>query len=415
MTSECLRTFIQISDLHMGDLDAGGQLVHDRGMRTLWTLFSLFTGMAGHETKALVHLTEFYQKMRDEDPNVALLVTGDLTSTGKQSQFDRAVQFLGDVLPPPSPRGQGLQTGTWLEEATRGTPVGPHQVIPGNHDHWPGRLFWVVGRPRPWMRTWARDLPLLQQTPIPLQGNDVALQRKNVRLRFLCLNSDADVWGWGPERVLGRGSFRTQLRRLEDDLSASEPPDPNEVRVLLVHHSLLYRAGSHEDKPPSGLGQVWQACQKGLGLLEMNKASRRRLGRLMGQLDIPVLLTGHTHKASVRRWCALSPARGRPLPFLEACCGTTTQLNKVPRKWRSLFSRRGRDPRARELDTNTLLVHRVSATGGQIRWRTETWIRDHEAGFQPAPGNTGGEPWASELLVWPRPAYMSVRARGPQA
>src|SRR5207302_7534251 len=109
------------------------------------------------------------------------------------------------------------------------------------------------------------------------------------------------------DRVLARGSFGTQLRRLESALSELGAVDANEVRIMLLHHSLAYKS----------------TCR--LGILEINDDSRRRLRRLLVQFDIPVILTGHTHQVDVRRHCILSPERKRPIPFLEACCGTTTQ------------------------------------------------------------------------------------------
>jgi 3',5'-cyclic AMP phosphodiesterase CpdA len=386
---ECLRTFVQISDLHFGDLDANGALVHPCCVRTLWTLCPFFTGLAGHEARALIDLSDFLTWMRRQDPHFAVLVTGDLTSTGKQAQFDTAVHFIEADLPS-APGGVGLQTGPWLDQAMRGMSTNSHLAIPGNHDHWPGRFPWFLGRPRSRMRAWARQLPFLQQATVALRGTQV-------HLRFLALNTDADVWGWGPERVLARGSFRSQLRRLEDALAALGPADPNEVRVLLCHHSLAYT--DHPPyRAPTRLGRMWHWCwnRSRRAILEINKACRRELRRLLGQFDIPVLLTGHTHKVDVRRHFSLSPERRRPLPYLEACCGTTTQLNEAPSKWPSLVPNR-------KLASNFLLVHRLVAESRGIVWKTETWRRSHSTGFERAQGNAAGEPWASELLVWPRP------------
>jgi hypothetical protein len=129
----------------------------------------------------------------------------------------------------------------------------------------------------------------------------------------------------------------------------------------------------------------------------MNPTSRRRLRQLLGDFDIPVILTGHTHRPDVRRHCVYSPKRRRWFPFLEACCGTTTQANHVPPHWPAVFGRR-------ELDPNTFLVHRLVTEGDRALWRTETWGRSHlDDGFRPAPENAQGAPWRSELQVWPRP------------
>jgi hypothetical protein len=402
MEPECLQTFIQISDLHFGDLGRRGEVVHAVGMKTLWTLCPFFKGLAGHEPRALIDLMDFVEEMRQGDPGIVLLVTGDLTSTGKASQVGRALQFIGAELPPPSARAVGLRTGTWLDEAMRGgdRTGSRHQAIPGNHDHWPGRVFvsiramelaffWLLGRPQSHMRQWRRHLPFIQQTRFPLRGTQV-------HLRFLALNSDADVGGWGPQRVLARGSFHTQLQRLERELG---PADPNEVRILLLHHSLAYRADHPPYKGPTWLSRLWHKCFRpsALGVLEINAASRRLLRRLLGRLEVSVILTGHTHQVHVACDHVLSP-KLRRIQFLEACCGTTTQLTEVPRKWPALFD----GSEKRKLDPNTLLIHRLFAENQRIVWKTETWRRG-DNGFERARENALGEPWASDLVVWPRP------------
>src|SRR5580704_9735617 len=93
-------TFVQVSDLHIGDLDRKGNLVHDPFLRTLWTLLPFFTGMAGHERKALTDLASFFEPRRQS--GAILLLTGDLTSTAKRSQFDRVVKYVEETLPPPT-------------------------------------------------------------------------------------------------------------------------------------------------------------------------------------------------------------------------------------------------------------------------------------------------------------------------
>jgi hypothetical protein len=395
-------------------------LRHDVGMKTLWTLLPFFRGLAGHEHDALKDLVTFFDQMFRRDRDV-LLVTGDLTSTGKNSQFKTAVQFICNELPL-SP-GVGLNTDPWLDQAMRGNRDGiRHQVIPGNHDHWPGRYWWILGPPRSRMCAWANTLPFMQTATMEVPGTPV-------QLRFLAVNTDADVGDWTPERVLARGRFHTQLSLLEAALEPLPRVAPNEVRILLLHHSLAYRAkysaemqsrfhqavpkgelDPQEDEPaPQAAAapdekRTWLRRVLGWGRraalkeLEINADSRRRLHRLLGDFDIPVILTGHTHVPDVRCHSTLSRERKRRVPFLEACCGSTTQLNEVPSKWNT----RSRD---RQLDPNTLLVHQLTVRHGEIFWRTETWRRSHLLGFKPFPEAQGerSEPWASELRVWPRP------------
>jgi 3',5'-cyclic AMP phosphodiesterase CpdA len=161
-----IKTFVHISDLHFGDLGAEGEVIYDRGMKTLWTLLPLFTGLAGHEHKALVHLHDFYKKTQAKEKmagrDVTLLLTGDLTSTGKDGQFHSAVNFVERELPPPVNPGLGLGTGAWLDASMRGNRRDcSHQAIPGNHDHWPGRYLFL-GPPRSRMCEWAEHLPFIR-------------------------------------------------------------------------------------------------------------------------------------------------------------------------------------------------------------------------------------------------------------
>jgi hypothetical protein len=356
-------------------------------MKTLWTAFPFFGGLVGHDPKALRHLMYFYRNPRKCDPSAKLLLTGDLTSSAKKSQFDRCVDYIVGLLPPPLD-DLGLNTGPWLKEAMGDEHADSHQAIPGNHDHWPGRWrwFWLLGGPGAILQQWQPRFPFVGP-PIPLSGTDV-------RLRFLSLNSDAAVWPWGPERILARGNFQNQLRELASALSPVVG-DPNEIRVLLLHHSLVYEAKDDDRyQAKSYLGKRWYALTSRLGQLEMNHASRRDLRTLLARCDIPVVLTGHTHSPLVRKYHTLSLERRRPVGYLEARCGTTTQVNEVPSKWPSVV-------RNRRLDENTLLVHQLyEVEGPKIVWQTHTLQRDPERGFERVAKR--GEPWDSEIVVWPR-------------
>lgn len=382
MTSVCHGTLIQISDLHFGDTDSMGNVVYDPGMKTLWSVLKRLKGLAGHEYAALLDLAKFYATMKREDPTVVLLVTGDLTSTGKDRQFQSVVEFVCRTLP--ATKGSvGLRTGDWMEEAMRGNhDPWEHEAIPGNHDHWPGRYYFILGPPRSRMCEWARHLPFIRHTALRLRGTPVWL-------RILALNTDADVRGWGAQRVLARGSFLSQLRRLANDLTNLGPPDPNEVRILLLHHSLAYKAPN---------------CA--LPLLEINEASAHELRQFLARFDIPVILTGHTHDPMVDRFrafclnAAFPTSQRRVIHCLEACCGTTTMANYVPAKWPA---------KDRKLQDNSLLVHRLVSENGTIVWKTETWWRKHQqddfqeaSGFEKADKVPPGKKWSAELVVWPR-------------
>lgn len=396
MEPQCLQTFVQISDLHFGDLDAKGSLVHGRAAQILWTMMPLFAGLAGHEQQALKDLVDLQGKL---PPDAFWLLTGDLTSLGRISQLRLAEDFVcGEIPATPPDLPVGLHTGNWLRKALQ-THVASenNQAIPGNHDHWPGRAFYL-GRPRKLVRDWAGKFPVRQNTMTLARSKDI--YGVPVKLRFLTLNSDASVWSFGLERILARGSFQSQLRTLKSLLQDHVPQDPNEVRVLLVHHSLVYRALSdprlQSARNASSAARLWDRLLRRLGMLEINKATRWQLHRVLGQFNIPVLLTGHTHLQSVQLGWAFSPERGSPMQLLEACCGTTTQLNDVPTKWITPFQHL----RSRKLDANSLLVHSLMAKDKGIYWKTESWVRAPGEGFAPSAKNGQGKPYSSELLVW---------------
>src|SRR5262249_15561786 len=145
-----LGRYVQISDLHFGDIDPRGKLKHPWWLRKLWKRLPLLSGLVGHEFQALLDLSECFARMRGWDPAPHLIVTGDLTSLGKDGQFRTVEHFICDQLPsPPFTEGIGLKlNNNWLRDAMQGRREGyPHQVIPGNHDHWPGRYF-MLGPPR---------------------------------------------------------------------------------------------------------------------------------------------------------------------------------------------------------------------------------------------------------------------------
>jgi 3',5'-cyclic AMP phosphodiesterase CpdA len=376
-----LATFIQISDLHFGDIHPRtGEIVYDRGVRWAWSWFPACLGFAGHEARALIDLRDFFDEHfpAENDEPVALLVTGDLTSTGKREQFNDARQYLSEELEPPKGNSLGLNRPEWWDRA-----------IPGNHDHWPGRPF-MMGTYRTWVRKWRREFPY---TGVPYE-----LGSSGVRLRFMGINTDADIAPWSPDRFLARGNFISQLEALVEEMK-TQPKDSAEIRVLLLHHSLAYRHQAPSEARTlvgRGFHRLVRAFA-GRSLtreLEMTLGSRQRLKEVLAQLNISVILTGHTHRPWVKCFLAASTNPRRLLPCLEACCGTTTQATEVPAGWPS------RTP-TRLLEPNTLLVHRVWMKNKKVVWETETWKRDHYDGFVRVLSRE--PPFADWLVVLPRP------------
>lgn len=317
-----LATFVHISDLHFGELDpqTGGATL-DAATEDWIAQRPWFDGYLGHSGAALRHLDQFFDTIQT-DEGAQLIVTGDLTTVGGAAEFDLARRYLearSTFFPP-------LQLGLGVKDyATRS--------IPGNHDHWPGRratgpldavMFGRPGRPS----GFPGGCPDL--TTVPLAAG--------ARVVFVRVDSDADVHPKGSHRLFARGRFRSQLNGARALLRT--PPDSREVRVLLVHHS------------PS--------C--GTFHLGMSRGMRSELESFLADTDTRVLLTGHVHEAQAD---PRVPASGR---YLEARCGTTTQLDVIPPGWRK---------RSVPPPSNTLLVHRLTerTPGGAMDWSVETYVR----------------------------------------
>lgn len=342
-----LLTLLHISDLHFGypAAEAGAIPPVDWHRH-----FSVYDGFMGHHTDALIHLTAFAKTLRRTDPaqKPLLAVTGDLTAGGRPQEFQQARAFLESTYD------------------LRGVRVGMNEAdflgrcIPGNHDHWPGTGN-VVGPSTPDLKNLFTDLPM------PLF--EVALPDDKV-FQLFGINSDADVSDTGFNRRWARGQFVTQLT----DLEAIPPPTGREIRGLLVHHSPSY---SSVLKPLA---------------LAVGPNSRRALASWIARKGISVVLTGHIHKAAgvITR---VSDG-GTTWDVLEARCGTTTQLDRIPVAWAAAGTFR-----PRRLPFNSLIVHRLIDYGNEIRWEAEHFERKNQ-GFASV-GSLPGLP-TSSIVVLPR-------------
>jgi hypothetical protein len=184
----------------------------------------------------------------------------------------------------------------------------------------------------------------MQEIPIPNTSRIV---------RLMGIDTDADVPALSVDKNLARGDFVTQLDQLEDWLQKIERAD-DEVGVLMLHHSFLYR----------------YSRLRILRLpLEIRPRSRRRLQALVQKFSIRVLLSGHTHVPNVQ------PFQVAGQTVMEACCGTTLQQRVRPS-----------DPE------NCLMVHRISQVqGGALQWTTTTYRINR------APGDkVGFKQWQSD-------------------
>jgi hypothetical protein len=350
-----LRTLVQASDLHFGNLDAttGDSLLSAQAPK-LWGLFPWLDGLLGHHRAALEHFQIAFQDLRKGE-SAELIVTGDITATGNQDQFATASTYLTSRVALGHPLNLvGLSNKKALGLA-----------IPGNHDHWPGTAR-VVGAPTVGLKGMFPQLPKIEPKRTLPSGCELVLMR---------IDSDADVGNVSRNRVFARGDFRSQLNQLASTLGA---PNHREVRVMLVHHSPMYQSQK----------RIWKE-------LEVVASSRRALDDFVTDYDIAVILTGHAHVASANiRNVGRSGAKWE---LLEARCGTTLARDQVPSSWKSASL-------LKQLPPNTFLVHRlveVSDTlskASRIEWRTNLFLRKLR-GFE----DQGLLPNSGPITVWPRP------------
>lgn len=225
--------------------------------------------------------------------------------------------------------------------------------IPGNHDHWPGswlgQVPQILGAPSARLRDTFRETPWKQELLMELGGHPV-------RMVLVGINSDDEVWPWGPSRLFARGRFQ---RQVEQAARLFGLPHRDEVRVLLVHHT------RHVD------GFATSICRR----------SRDALEQLIAECDVATVLTGHLHepRASTIGTCP------------EICAGTTTQLDEPPSSWNIS------DAEMSRFRDNTLCVHQIAETAdGGIEWHT-AFERRRETGFVRV-----ALPAMPPFRVWPR-------------
>lgn len=322
-----LATFVQISDLHLGRIDPETQ----SSRVPLWLeLVPWFDGLRGHQGESLVALERFFSRMQETE-SASLIVTGDITSCGSDDEYDTARTFLGADLQPPKGEDLGLRVPDWNERA-----------VPGNHDHWPGQPV-IFGGPPPELWSAYRKTPYVLP-PFRL--------RHGFSVRFFGINTDADVHPYPTPldpvgRLLARGSFRSQLAKLDNRFKALQ--EEKEVRVLLLHHSSRYAVPLQPQ-------------------LKMGSASRRALHGLMAKFGISILLCGHTHIPRLEEFPVQSLGITRQV--YEACCGATTILTAFPFDSTSII---GTWPE-RPWIPNSLLVHRILEAKGKLYWNSQVYF-----------------------------------------
>lgn len=339
--------FIHVSDLHFGNINDktldSKVLPYFQGCLPV-----IFDGLLGHGYRQIVKLDEFVSSRVDElgedGVKTKLIVTGDLTAFGGLGHFKIGEDYLGDKLKLPKGRGDiGLKFSDWKDLA-----------VPGNHDNWPGIAF-----------PFGSATSALQSTLLrmPISGKVVDLVN-NRRLRFIGINTDADVDPYSAHRFLARGSFKSEIYRLRSALPAI--PSKEEIRIILLHHSLSYRSSSP------------------LRAMEIDKESLEDLESFIQDYHVKVILSGHIHETSISIYPIKRAAKAYSI--FEVQCGTTSQLNSLPKDPKQ-FNVVRRD----SINFNSLVLHQIyEIENSKIEWRSTEYTLKQAGDFQHSSHNKKG-------------------------
>ena len=348
-----LATFMHISDLHFGTLNP----LSLNATNVWWMRFPILDGYLGHSERAIFELDRRFAELKKTE-QAQLIVTGDLTTCGKDVEFQLFDTYAGATPSSKSLNYMGLRNPGWQESA-----------IPGNHDYWPGTIK-ILGSPQGMVYRIFNDLPRISPLLSISQGYQV---------RFIWINSDADVGHRSKHRGFAQGCCVSHVVYLRTKMPALVD---KEIRILCVHHSPAYQ----------GIAP--------LRLLEMDKTSRNHLAEFIIDYHISVVLCGHLHSPPyVHPEPAVSGTK--QVHFLEGRCGSTSQIKpsdllpSVTSKLRSL----GLLPSER---TNTLLVHRVIERDDHVAWETEINLL-YPGGFaKPSSSHLkNGQDVTVSFQVWP--------------
>lgn len=323
---------LHLSDLHIGPNQASRTVYSISQSRLLrrasWKLFEAAQGIAGHSDVVCLALFDAVETLKAEAPDGFLpVITGDLTAYGHDDQFVEAREIL---------EGRWSHGGVEDNGLAFGGEEWKHQAIPGNHDHWSGRLFPVGPRRRQFNRTF-HDLPRVQTTALDLGAG--------WSLRLLRVDTDHEIT-W-LDRFRARGGCPQQVREIQRKLSRC-PDDPKEIRALLLH--VPYTPG-HEapDKEP----------------LVLDDDTRRAIESLCQAHRIHVFLTGHIHEPAVTPLTALSR-----IPCFQARAGSCVQ-HLLPSH-----------PEQPYPPVSTFMVHDLTASQDALEWKT-TLYRYSQGSFGP--------------------------------
>lgn len=348
-----LATFMHISDLHFGTLNLSSL----NAANAWWMRFPVLDGFLGHSERALVRLDQRFAELKKTE-QARLIITGDLTTCGKNSEFQLFDDYAGANPSLKSMKYMGLRNPGWRTTA-----------IPGNHDHWPGTIK-IFGSPLGMVHKIFNDLPRVS----PLQDLGDGFQ-----IRFIWINSDVDVGHRSSHRGLARGCCVSHCDTLEGQIP---PRVDREIRVLCLHHSPTYQANAQS---------LWA--------LELDQRSRDRVAEFILDHQISVVLCGHLHSPPYVD-SALAISKGRHADFLEARCGSTSQIKRSDLDPSVIQILRSLNILPRER-TNSLLVHRIFEENGRVEWETEINVL-YSSGFTPPSAPLkNGQDVTVRFPVWP--------------
>jgi hypothetical protein len=322
-----LKTFIHVSDLHIGEIDPrSGDALVSPGTGTFFQKFKYLDGLLGHHGRALNDLQEFCAEFTRREEPFELLVTGDFTRCGAAKEIGTVKRYFAASvdLSPPNGNFVGLHLGSM-----------PPASITGNHDQWGGVNRPCGGGPLSAGALAPNSMPFVLLYPLA----------NGRRLLLAGIDTDADINPKGVKRILAQGSFQNQLVALSQVMPRS---DPSDIRVMMAHHSM--------------------ACTS--LTLRMDDASWTALGAFLADNKFSIILSGHTHDQTFNK-IPITASNGTRADVEELTCGTTTQHDQVPYNWRSIF---GNYP-TRQWPENTLFVHRIMAAPGATFWVTQAYGR----------------------------------------
>ena len=269
-------------------------------------------------------------KLARKPRRVLLIVSGDLTRKGDDSEFVTALTYLKSRF-----------RRDWSGFIGLGPHVSEVFSIPGNHDHWRGSSWHTV----------ASGLSPIHDIYFACLPGQLSwyqtLEEGGVQLQLIGIDSRDP----SATTVAARGSLDINvLKALTTKINIADSDAKLKslipVRVLILHHSPEYRGSSR-----------W--------VHELDVKSRNELDIFCNTNKIHFVLTGHVHEPIVRSG-TIKHTYG-----MELRCGTTLQgapIGNLPGKLGNIF-----------------LLHTISGSSGNVNWTSELYQRASFGPFTDAP------------------------------